>query len=131
MAIKKFALAMIFMGVASTAFASGASGGFRGSSVPTPRPVDPLYEQGKAVYSGKVRSYGRIKYCIASPGQDAGGKLQKKTLKAYKRSSANEFALSLYNCDQPDQRIVDVLERSDLNAVVYYLNKRYKLNLTA
>lgn len=47
-----------------------ASGGYGGGSYGgggyVSRPVDPLYEQGRLIYSGKSGDYGKIKWCIAT-----------------------------------------------------------------
>ncbi len=109
-----------------------ASGGFGGSGgrLQT-QVVDPLYEEGKAVYSGKTSRSQRIDYCVLVPGGSEVQKLRRKSLKSFKRSSVRDFAVSLHDCDMPERKIADVLDQADFRAVIYYLNKRYKLKLTS
>lgn len=111
--------------------AADASGSFgRSQQLPErQRQVDPLYDQGKAVFKGRVRDYGKLKFCVADPQSGELAKLKGKTVKPFREGDVNDFAASLYNCEMPEQQIAGLLTRDDLVAVVYYLNKRYKLKL--
>ncbi len=132
---KRFCLVMIAMLIAGNgaALASGsASGGFGQTDVRVQaRQTDPLYDEGKAIYKGKKRGIGKIKYCLSEPETGELGKLRGKTVKPFRKGSVEAFAGSLVNCEMPDQQIATVMTRDDLIAVIYYLNKRYKLNLGA
>lgn len=127
----KLLVVFLMATVAGSAMASG--GVFGGGRLPSQQPqiVDPLYDHGKAVYTGKVRKYGKLKYCVTEPGNEKLGKLKRKTLKPYKNGDIRVFINNLYNCDQPDQLIATVLVRDDLIAVLHYINKRYRLRLNA
>ncbi len=117
--------------ISGSAMASGSLGS--GSSFPD-RPikqVDPFYEHGKALVKGRVRDYGKIRYCLRAPNSDDGRKLGGRSAKQYREDTAQNLALALYNCDVPEQNIADVLQRDDLLAVLHYLNVRYKLNLSS
>jgi len=92
--------------------------------------VDQNYEQGKAIFNGRLAGTSKISYCIKD--QNADGELvpvKRKSLKSYKRSSYQTISENLYNCDSPDTRIIDELKRDDYLYVLYYLNKRYNLAL--
>ena len=92
------------------------------------RVVDPTYESGKSIYTGRKRGITKLSYCLKD--QDAGVvKLKRKTIKQFKKSSYSELAKNLYQCDTPDSTIKSQLESKDFLHVLYYLNKRYKLNL--
>ena len=122
-----------FVLISMTMVSAHASGGFSGGGrLQTPQQVvDPLYEQGKAVFSGKTRSRSeKVDYCVVAPGGTEAEKLKRKTVKPFKRASARQFALSLHDCDMPETKIAEILSQEDFRAVVYYLNKRYKLRLT-
>ncbi|MEM1092636.1 MAG: hypothetical protein AAGI67_19770 [Pseudomonadota bacterium] len=93
------------------------------------RQVDPLYDQGKAVFKGRVRDYGKLMFCVVDPESGELAKLKRKTVKPFRDADATNFAASLYNCEMPEQQIAGLLTRNDLVAVVYYLNKRFKLML--
>lgn len=121
--------------ISSAVFASGgddnedndSSDGFFGGSDDIERVVDPVYESGKAVYTGRKKTVRKLSYCILD-GQEP-VKLKRKTIKQFKKSSYSQLAKSLYQCDVPDSTIKSQLESKDFIHVLYYLDKRYKLNL--
>ncbi|MEO0973278.1 MAG: hypothetical protein AAFX85_09295 [Pseudomonadota bacterium] len=104
----------------------GASGTYGRSPA---RDVDPIYEQGKAVFTGQLRSYGRISFCVRTPGSDTGTRVTKQSLKSFKGATKAELADSILDCDAPERPARDVLASTDLVAVVHYLNTRYRLRL--
>ena len=101
--------------------------GDSGSFERTERVVDPTYESGKAVYTGRKHATPKLSYCLK--GEEGVVKVKRKTIKQFKKSSYSELAKSLYQCDTPDSTIKSQLESKDFLHVLYYLNKRYKLNL--
>lgn len=111
---------------ASSTLASTGGGGI--SSSPK-RVVDQAYEAGKSIYTGRNEVYGKLKFCINDTASAEKAKVTRKTLKAYKGTNIQEFAANLYNCDAPEQQIYKQLDSEDMNLVLYYLNKRYKLKL--
>jgi len=124
------------MAISSTAaFASGGGGyggggGGFGGSVPQKRVVDQNYEQGKAIYTGRAVGSSKISYCVKERSEE--GKLvpvKSKSIKAYKRTTYQELADNLYNCDEPESLVSSELKRDDYLYVMYYLNKRYRLAL--
>lgn len=130
-------ISLAAMALSSTAaFASGGGGGgyggggFGGTSAPQQRVVDQNYEQGKAIFTGRAVGSSKISYCLKDPSEE--GKLvpvKSKTIKAYKRTTYQELADNLYNCDEPDSLVSSELKRDDYLYVMYYLNKRYRLAL--
>ena len=42
-----------------------------------------------------------------------------------------DFANALYNCDMPEELALRNVEQDQVPYVLYYLNKRYKLELAA
>ncbi|MBL4674063.1 MAG: hypothetical protein JKX81_17510 [Arenicella sp.] len=114
----------------SLSFASGGhSGGFnsgRDANIQT-RQVDQVYETGKAIFNGRAKGEPSLQYCVAVGGQKI--PVQRKSLKTFKKSSFNDFAKSLYLCDQPEKPVSESLTRDSLLYVVYYLDKRHKLDL--
>ena len=128
-----FSTAVIFSGAAlASGGGGGGGGGFGGGSLggsaPAPRPVDQTYEVGKAIYNGRADSAPKLSYCVKGEGNEM-VPLKGKTAKEYKRATYNDFANALYNCDVPENRIAQELEREDFLYVLYYLNKRHKLKL--
>ncbi len=126
--------AMIFQSSFSFASGGGGGGGFRGGGgsfgggiQSRQRQVDQTYEAGKAIYKGRAKGEPSLEYCIAVDGEKI--PLERKSIKAYKQATYNDFAKGLYRCDQPETLIAESLTRDSLLYVVYYLNKRHKLKL--
>jgi len=94
------------------------------------RPVDQLYEIGKALFKGKAGDHGKLKFCVAEKGSDVGGKIRGKSVKPFKGGNAHAFADHIYNCDNPEQRLPTLMDEPEVFAVLYYLDKRYKMKMT-
>lgn len=113
-------------------FASGSrdSGSYSRPSTSSSSRVNVTYEQGKALFKGRDRRYGKVKYCVTAANGSGLEKVRKRSLKPYAGRSAKLLVDNLYNCDQPDQKIQNLLGSTNTATVVYYLNKRHKLRLT-
>ena len=81
--------------------ASG-TGGY-GSAPIQQRQVDRDYEHGKAIYNGRAGAGKKYAYCVELDGEKV--PLKRKSLKSFKKGSAQAFATALYDCDRPDQKI--------------------------
>jgi len=107
---------------------SGGGGGFsRSPSTAPQRQVDQTYEVGKAIFTGRAKGEPSLEYCIEVEGEKV--PLKRKSVKSYRKATYNDFAKGLYRCDEPDTLIAESLTRDSLLYVVYYLNKRHRLNL--
>lgn len=118
--------------MASLSWASGSTGGSGGGGQHyEQRPVDPVYESGKSIFSGRNKTYGKIKICIADKTNSSAEKLKikSKTLKPYKGGSYQELANNLYECGTADVLVGSLLSEQDLAYVTYYLDKRFRLKL--
>ena len=89
--------------------------------------ADPAYEIGKSVYYGKQQGIPKLSYCLSY--QDGKKKLKRKVIKSYKNTSFSALASDLVSCDEPSNYIKMELPRYEFLHVLYYLDKRYKLNL--
>lgn len=114
----------------SLAYASGGGGG--GSSfprdLPQPRQVDQLYEQGKQIYKGRGQDAVKIKYCV----KQQNGKFKKlkgSTAKPFRDGVSIDFASALFDCADHDRLALSTVANDRVPLVLYYLNKRYRLNL--
>jgi len=116
---------------AAPAGASGSSGGgFSGGGrapAPQPRVVDENYEFGKALYLGRAPGAKKVNYCVNVDGEPK--KLRGRNLRGYKGVSQLDFANALVNCQQPDELALAGVRKEEIAYVIYYLDKRYKLNL--
>ena len=111
----------------STSFASGGIGGLSNPGN-GPRAVkDEVYEFGKSVYNGRAAGSKKIKYCVKVDGEPK--KLKRKTARLYKSGSVKDFALALVDCSNPDTLALSTVEKDHVPLVLYYLNKRFKLDL--
>ena len=110
----------------TAAFASSGGGGI--SSAPA-RVVDQNYEAGKNIYAGRSDIYGKVEFCITDAESSEKVKASRKSLAAYKGANVQDFAASLYDCNASDELIAQKMTPEDMNLVLYYLNKRYKLKL--
>lgn len=116
----------------SKALASGSySGGdfSRGGSnysAPAPKAVDQAYEYGKSIYFGRFK--GKVvSYCINR--NDVSSPVKRSSIRAVRGVSYTQLGDLLYNCENIEQTMSSILNKNQLNAVAYYLNKRYRLNL--
>ena len=92
-------------------------------------PVDQAYEDGKSLYHGRNKTYGKIKYCVASANGAEKTRIDDRSIKQYKGGTLAHLATNLYNCDAPENAIGSILSQSDFQHVLHYLNKRYDLKL--
>ena len=90
--------------------------------------VDEVYEFGKALYLGRAPGAKKVNYCVNVDGTPK--KLRGRTLRDYKGARQLDFANALVNCQQPDQLALAGVKKEEIAYVIYYLNKRYKLNLS-
>jgi len=112
----------------SAAFASGGGGG--GSSYNAPaRVIDQNYEAGKNIYNGRSDAYGKLKFCVVDATTSEKVAIKRATVKPYKGKTVLGFAENLYDCNNPEEQMIQQLDPNDMNLVLYYLNKRYKLKL--
>lgn len=120
---------VITIAPAPTALASGGAGGSLSNNggSPVPRKVDEVYEFGKALYLGRGPSSQKIRYCVLVDG--APKKLRLRNVRRYRSASQLDFANALYDCDNPEQRALLKIKKEEVAYVLYYLNKRYRLEL--
>lgn len=105
--------------------ASGG-GGFDENAGAQPK-IDKLYELGRSYFKAKQADGNKLKYCIKS--ETGLKKLSRKSVRPFKKQLKSQFIESLYSCVNPQDRIFDVIAEDRRDAVLYYLNKRYKLRL--
>ncbi len=107
-----------------------ASGGYNDNSYSKPakpKKVDTVYELGKSTYNGRINGVA-VKYCILKGDESA--RVKRTTIKQLKNTSYTVLGTSLHNCVKPEQSMASLLDENQLNAVAYYLDKRYQLNLS-
>ena len=105
--------------------ASGG-GGYNTGSFSQSR-VDHLYELGKSYYRSPQADGSRLEYCVKT--QSGLERLTRNSVKPFKRGTASQFVNSLYSCNDPSLKIVDAVPVDHGDAILHYLNKRFKLRL--
>ena len=121
------ALAAGSIAVSATVSASGG-GGFNQGGFSSQR-IDQQYELGKSYYKSPQADGTRLEYCVKS---DSGmQKLSRKTVRGFKRGPVANFVDSLYDCANPAVKIADAVPAEQGEAILYYLNKRFKLRLSS
>lgn len=129
MSYRKIILAVTASLFSLTAFASGSySGGSSsgGYSAAKPKPVDQAYEYGKSVYFGRIEGK-TISYCINK--DNVSSPVKRSSIKTAKGVTYTQLGELLHNCENSTQKMSALLDKNKLNAVAYYLNKRYRLKL--
>lgn len=116
----------IYLLLSSSIVSASGGGGIRSSTSAQPS-VDRLYEEGKSYYKARLADGTRLEYCIK--GDSGLVKLSRKSVKSFKKGSSTEFVNSLYSCADPNLKIADVVSANQGDAILYYLNKRFKLKL--
>ena len=113
---------LVFSG---SSFASGG-GGFDQSGFSS-RSVDQQYELGKSYYRGAQVNGQQLEFCVKKG--DSLSKLSRRSVRPYKNGSVTAFVDSLFDCNNPSAKIADLVPEDQGDAVLYYLNKRFKLRL--
>ena len=129
MSYRKIILAVTASLFSLTALASGSySGGSSsgGYSAAKPKPVDQAYEYGKSVYFGRIEGK-TISYCINK--DNVSSPVKRSSIKTAKGVTYTQLGELLHNCENSTQKMSALLDKNKLNAVAYYLNKRYRLKL--
>ncbi|MEO0439226.1 MAG: hypothetical protein AAF098_20330 [Pseudomonadota bacterium] len=125
-------IALLFLASLSflpnVALASGTIGGFSTPSTGPGPQRDEAYEFGKSVFKGRAAGSTKIDYCVSVDGEAK--KLKRKTVKSFKNSTVKDFAHALVDCENPERLALTSVESNQVPLVLYYLNKRFKLELT-
>lgn len=113
----------------TSVLASSGGGGYSRSAPPAQRTVDQAYETGKNIFAGRNDAYAGVKYCINNAETSEKVKVTRSSLKPHKKSNLQDFASNLYDCNAPEQPLISTMATQDMNMLLYYLNKRYRLKL--
>ena len=129
---QKFFIILIVSLFSFSVVASGTTGNpyqNRIGGIPQPK-TNPVYEKGKKLFAGRTKTYGKVKFCFRdAENKSEVKKVQRSTLKRYKGKKYNDLLATLYQCDNTERAIYQVLKKDDLIAYLYFLNARYKLKL--
>ena len=122
----KILVATLALTASSTLLAS-SGGGFNTGGFSSQR-IDQQYELGKSYYKSPLADGTRLEYCVQDGSELK--KLSRKSVRPFKNGPVSNFVSSLYNCADPATKIADAVPADQGDAILYYLNKRFKLRLT-
>ena len=114
---------------------TGLGTGLQGASNETTRPMgtkDPKFQQGLSRYKGLDKSLGKLPWCLKVDDQLVKLNIFNvwKTYGRFKGVTTNHFVDSLYICDRPEKTAYEFIGKQHMRAIVYYLDRRFKLYLT-
>jgi len=112
--------------LSSSIVSASGGGGFDQSGFSQKR-IDQLYESGKSFYKSAQADGTRLEYCVKI--NDSLKKLSRRSVKRFKKGPASDFVDSLYSCSDPNLKIAEAVPEGQGEAILYYLNKRFKLRL--
>jgi len=112
----------------STTVSASGGGGFNQGGFSSQR-IDQQYELGKSYYKSAQADGTRLEYCVQT---DSGlKKLTRGSVKRFKRGTVSNFVDNLFDCADPSVKIADAVPEDQGSAILYYLNKRFKLRLVS
>jgi len=136
---RKFLLALfISLFMTSTSYGdlgTGLGTGLQGASNENARPMgtkDPKFQQGRARYKGFDPKLGKLSWCLKVDSQLVKLNIFNlwKTYGRFKGVTTDHFVGSFYICDRPEKTAYEFIGKQHMRAIVYYLDKRFKLYLT-
>lgn len=113
--------------IASSSFAFGPMMTVGKSNARSMVTVDKNFLAGKTIVANRDKTIGKIKLCLKSDNGYI--PVKRSTLKPYVHATYDQFIDSLHECDKPETSIVERLGEDNTDNVVYYFNRRYKLEL--
>ena len=127
--------AIIFLAVVSTSistsvFAVGVGGisEFEKEILGIRKPVDKYFELGESHYKSPLADGSRLEYCV--PTAESGlKKISRRSVRSFRNGPKSRFVNKLLHCSDPSVKIVEIVPAEETDAILYYLNKRFKLRL--
>ena len=127
--------AIIFLAVVSTSISTsvfavvvGGISEFEKEILGLNKPVDEYFELGESYYKSPRADGSRLEYCVLT---DKTGlkKISRRSVRSFRNGPKSHFVNKLLHCSDPSVKIVDIVPAEETDAILYYLNKRFKLRL--
>lgn len=121
---------------ASLASGTGTGGGIGhisgfNRSLPHQEPgIDQTYEYGKAMISGRLRKFRNVTFCVANEDRSNSQRISYQSVKHFKNTESAQLYRAIVICRSPEQKILELAEPVEIQALVHYLDDRYNLELT-
>jgi len=121
-------LALVSSTFASGALASGGGGGGPGSARSR---TDATYELGKAVFRGRAPEARGLEVCLLDEQGETPSAIaiNRESMKPFRRGPSRALRTRLVECGSEPRPVSHQLDRTNLGALVHYLNQRYRLKL--
>ena len=127
--------AIIFLAVVSTSistsvFAVGVGGisEFEKEILGIRKPVDKYFELGESYYKSPLADGSRLEYCVLT-AETGLKKISRRSVRSFRNGPKSRFVNKLLHCSDPSVKIVEIVPAEETDAILYYLNKRFKLRL--
>ena len=127
--------AIIFLAVVSTSistsvFAVGVGGisEFEAEILGIRKPVDKYFELGESYYKSPLADGSRLEYCVLT-AETGLKKISRRSVRSFRNGPKSRFVNKLLHCSDPSVKIVEIVPAEETDAILYYLNKRFKLRL--
>lgn len=96
-------------------------------------PLDKTFTLGKSIYMGRGRKVRGLRVCLSVKEVDGDGltaiRLSRRVLKPFKGGSIIALTSRLVDCRAPKSQVALILGRTEFRALVYFMNKRFRLDL--
>lgn len=123
--VATFFLTVFSISISSSVFANGG-GGFGGIENETP--VDKYYDLGESYFKSRSADGSRLEYCVLTRNSGL-KKLSRRSVRSFRNGEESVFVDKLLHCDEPAVKIVEIVPDEERDAILYYLDKRFKLRL--
>jgi len=95
--------------------------------------IDSVYALGKSIYMGDGQRVRGLTVCLSVYEKDDDGpravRISRDVLKPFKGRPVIALATRLVDCEAPSSQVALLLDRVEFRALVYFLNKRFRLRL--
>ena len=129
-------LAVFFSGAVNHAFAGMAnperldSGTFNGNEL---RLDNSAYILGKSIYQGKGKNVPGLRICLSDYDDEEDApkavRLTRKALRPFRGRHITALTSRLVDCEAPTSQVALILNRVEFRALVYFMNKKFRLRL--
>ena len=96
---------------------------------------DPDFALGQEIYLGRSKTFRGLKVCVAiksadeDPDAPKAAPVSRKLMRSFKGQNVTALTTRLVDCSEPEKRLALLLDRREFRALVYYINKRFRLLL--
>jgi len=91
------------------------------------------YILGKSIYHGRGKRVPGLRICLSVYDEEADAakavRLSRKVLRPFRGQHITSLTLRLVGCEAPISQVALILSRTEFRALVYFMNKKFRLRL--